>query len=171
MRADARRNRDRVLAAAFELFAAEGLGVTVQQVARRAGVGTGTVSRHFPAKEDLYRAVFLSRVERLDTLARELADAPDAGAAFGTYLAELVAEGTANRGLAEALAGTGFDLTEGGDHAMTGLAALLRRAQESGELRPDIGLPEVKALVTGCLSAPPESRARMVDVVLAGLRT
>jgi AcrR family transcriptional regulator len=68
-----------VLEAAFELFAAEGLAVPVQRIAKHAGVGTGTVSRHFPTKEALFAAVFLSRVPRLTALARELATAPDAG--------------------------------------------------------------------------------------------
>jgi AcrR family transcriptional regulator len=61
LRADARRNRARVLEAAAQVFAAEGLSVPVHEIARRAGVGTGTVSRHFPAKEDLYEAGYLGR--------------------------------------------------------------------------------------------------------------
>src|SRR5215471_15217834 len=74
-RADARRNRSRVLEAAIAAFAAEGLSVPVHEIARRAGVGTGTVSRHFPTKESLFEAVFLDRMERLADRAHVLAEA------------------------------------------------------------------------------------------------
>jgi AcrR family transcriptional regulator len=73
-------------------------------------VGTGTVSRHFPTKEGLFQAVFVDRVQRLADRARALAGAADPGAAFLEFFALVVAEGAANRGLAEALAGAGFDL-------------------------------------------------------------
>ena len=65
LRADAARNRARVLEIAYETFAAEGLGVPIDEIARRAGVGAGTVYRHFPTKEDLYRAVVEDRIRRI----------------------------------------------------------------------------------------------------------
>src|SRR5882757_9309296 len=110
LRADARRNRARVLAVAAEVFAAEGLSVPVHEIARRAGVGTGTVSRHFPTKEALYEAVFVSRVEWLVGRARLLKNAADAGGAFFDFFGAIVTEGAANRGLADALTGAGFDI-------------------------------------------------------------
>ena len=64
LRADARRNRERVLRTAQQMFAAEGLGVSLDEIARRAGVGPGTVHRHFPAKEELYLAVAIDQLER-----------------------------------------------------------------------------------------------------------
>ena len=70
LRADAARNRARVLKTAYETFAAEGLAVPIDEVARRAGVGAGTVYRHFPTKEDLFRAVVDSRIRRIIDLAR-----------------------------------------------------------------------------------------------------
>ncbi|MFC7761813.1 TetR/AcrR family transcriptional regulator [Catellatospora bangladeshensis] len=73
LRADARRNRAKVLQVAYEVFAAEGLGVPIDEIARRAGVGAGTVYRHFPTKEALYRAIVVDRVEHLVATARELA--------------------------------------------------------------------------------------------------
>jgi AcrR family transcriptional regulator len=82
MRSDARRNRERVLAAAIEAFAAEGLAVSVHEIARRAGVGTGTVSRHFPTKQALYEAIVLERVGQLVAHARSLSESLDAGEAF-----------------------------------------------------------------------------------------
>ena len=106
-RADARRNRDRILEVAFEAFAAEGLSVPVQEIARRAGVGNGTVSRHFPTKESLFEAVLLSRAAGLVEQAVRLATSDDPGAAFFEYFGVLVAEGAANLGLAQALMGAG----------------------------------------------------------------
>ena len=70
LRADAARNRARVLEVAYETFAAEGLSVPIDEIARRAGVGAGTVYRHFPTKEDLFRAVVESRLRRVIDPAR-----------------------------------------------------------------------------------------------------
>jgi AcrR family transcriptional regulator len=80
-----------VLQAAFAAFAAEGLSVPVHEIARRAGVGTGTVSRHFPTKEALFEAVFMSRAERLAGMARMLKGAADAGDAFFDFFGAIVA--------------------------------------------------------------------------------
>jgi AcrR family transcriptional regulator len=179
LRADARRNRDRVLAAAFAAFASEGLSVPVHEIARRAGVGTGTVSRHFPTKESLFAAVFMSRVEWLAGLARDLGEAADAGDAFFRFFAALVAEGAANRGLADALTGAGFDIkaaASGPDRDVAGaMAGLLAIAQQAGAVRPDIGPADVLALVSGCLARQPDpddpaARDRLVAVVCAGMR-
>jgi AcrR family transcriptional regulator len=179
MRADARRNRDRVLEAAFAAFAGEGLSVPVQEIARRAGVGTGTVSRHFPTKESLFAAVFVSRVEWLVSLARQLGEVTDAGGGFFEFFAALVAEGAANNGLADALIGTGFDIKDavsGPERDVVGaLAGLLARAQQAGAVRPDIDAADVMALVAGCLARQPDptdpaARDRLVAVVRAGLR-
>jgi AcrR family transcriptional regulator len=180
MRADARRNRERILEVAFETFAAEGLSVPVQEIARRAGVGTGTVSRHFPTKESLFQAVILNRAAGLAEQAARLAHADDPGAAFFEYFDVLIAEGAANLGLAEALMGAGYDLdaaclSEGVD--LTGaLNALLTRAQRAGAVRADVNFDDVKALMTGCLSrvptpTDPGARDRMVAIATAGLRT
>jgi AcrR family transcriptional regulator len=175
-RADARRNRARVLEVAYRTFAAEGLGVPVHEIARRAGVGTGTVSRHFPTKEALFEAILRSRVAVLMDRAEALAGAADAGTAFAELFAELVEEGAANRGLAEALAGAGFDLdTFDPEHDMMGaVGRLLQRAQRAGAIRSDVDAADVKALLVGCLShrdgADPAVRRRIVAVACAGLR-
>jgi AcrR family transcriptional regulator len=86
MRADAVRNRARVLEAADRVFALEGAAVSIDDVAREAGVGVGTIYRHFPTKEDLLQAVVISRVESLVDQARALAAADDATAAFFDFL-------------------------------------------------------------------------------------
>src|SRR5260370_4133101 len=81
MRADARRNRARVLEVAQAVFATEGLAVPIDEIARRAGVGAGTVYRHFPTKEALFEAIVISRVERLTEEGGSLASAEDPGPA------------------------------------------------------------------------------------------
>jgi AcrR family transcriptional regulator len=179
LRADALRNRERVLEVAFTAFAAEGLSVPVHEIARRAGVGTGTVSRHFPTKEALFEAVFVSRVERLVAMAGQLGEADNAGAAFFGFFAALVAEGAANRGLADALTGAGFDIksaASGPEHDVMGaLGDLLARAQLAGSVRHDIDTADVMALITGCLAREsdpqvPAARDRLISVVREGLR-
>ena len=174
LRADARRNREKVIELAFQAFAAEGLSVPVHEIARRAGVGTGTVSRHFQTKAALFEAVLLSRVERIMEVGQALARGADPGEAFFAFFAELVAEGTANKGLAEALAGAGFDLdavAAGSGHNVMGrMRELLVRAQQAGAVRADVDIDDVKALVTGCLARGASARDRMVSVARAGLR-
>jgi AcrR family transcriptional regulator len=153
--------------------------VPVHEIARRAGVGTGTVSRHFPTKESLFAAVFVSRVEWMAKLARQLAEAAGASDAFFEFFAALVAEAAANRGLADALTGAGFDIKAAAsapERDVAGaLADLLARAQQAGAVRPDIDVADVLALVAGCLARQPDpddpaARDRLVAVVCAGLR-
>ncbi|MFD1366628.1 TetR/AcrR family transcriptional regulator [Actinoplanes sichuanensis] len=167
-----------MLEVAAEVFAAEGLAVPVHEIARRAGVGTGTVSRHFPTKEALFAAILLERMAGLTAEADELAEQRAPGEAFFRFFASLVRAGADNRGLAEALAGAGLDLDEAGaeaGHDVRGrLQELLGRAQQAGAVRADIVYPDLKALIVGCQAHPAadrESLDRIIDVVCAGLRT
>jgi len=93
LRADARRNRDRVLEAARTSFGAEGSDVSLDEIARRAGVGAGTVYRHFPTKEALFEAVVFDRMEELVEEACALSDDPDPGRAFSSFVERLAREG------------------------------------------------------------------------------
>lgn len=179
LRADARRNRARILQVAAEAFAAEGLSVSVHEIARRAGVGTGTVSRHFPAKQDLFAAILMGRMEQLTAQADALDSSADPGLAFCTLFGAVVHEGAANRGLAEALSGAGYDLDAAGasaGHDVSGrLRQLLAQAQHTGQVRADVEYADVKALMTGCLTrdgANTDSTAldRLIAVVCAGLQ-
>lgn len=179
MRADAQRNRARVLEVAAETFAAEGLSVPVHEIARRAGVGTGTVSRHFPTKEALFQAVLRDRMEQVVQRARALAGGEDPGEAFFVFFALMVDEGAANRGVVDALAGAGYDFqadaAESTYDVMSAWRGLLERAQGAGVIRADVDIADVKALLAGCLdrerpTADPAARARMLAVVRAGLR-
>lgn len=178
LRADARRNRARVLEAAISAFAAEGLSVSIHEIARRAGVGTGTVSRHFPTKEALYEAIVQDRTERLVRQAHAVADqAP--GQAFFDFLSIMVNEFAVNLGLADALAGAGFDVeaaASSSKHDVVGaMRQLLNRAQKAGAVRKDIDAADVKALILACCtrgrqSVDARARKRMIEVVSQGLR-
>src|ERR1700754_3453878 len=111
LRADAARNRARVLEVAYDTFAAEGLAVPIDEIARRAGVGAGTVYRHFPTKEDLYRAVVADRITNIIGSGRALLDTGEPGEALFTFLRSMVLQwGATDQGLAEALAGVGIDV-------------------------------------------------------------
>ncbi|GAB3448638.1 TetR/AcrR family transcriptional regulator [Streptomonospora sediminis] len=182
LRADARRNRDRVLEVAQQVFAAEGLAVPVHEIARRAGVGTGTVSRHFPTKQALFKAILLERMNRYVGRAEELAADAEPGEAFFAFFAFLVQESAMDRGMTDALSGTDDEkaaLVADPEHDVMGaMERLLVRAQQAGAVRPDIEVADVKALVVACLSRSPEpgctdesALRRLVSVACAGLRT
>jgi AcrR family transcriptional regulator len=176
-RADAQRNRARVLEAAIAAFAESGLAVSVHEIARRAGVGTGTVSRHFPAKDDLYSAIVIERVERLVSEGRRLAADEAPGPAFFEFFALWSREGAVNRGVGQALAGVGFDMQAAADQAgldvIGTLDGLLGAAQQAGEVRPDATIEDVKVLLNCALTAQhqdEESRERIIRIAGDGLR-
>lgn len=178
-RADARRNRERVLEAGRERFAERGLETQMEEVARAAGVGVGTVYRHFPTKEDLLQALADDRFESLAAAAREALEDDDPWQGFVgymTYAARVMAE---DRGLSEAM-----DQLPGlcqASAARVGMLELtgdvLARAQESGELRADLVPEDVPALVCGLgravrseVERPTMSWQRFLEIILAGLR-
>ncbi|WP_328385679.1 TetR/AcrR family transcriptional regulator [Streptomyces sp. NBC_00400] len=155
-RADARRNRALVLQAARFAFEEQGLGVPLGEIARRAGVGAGTVYRHFPSKEALFRATIVERIELFTDTARDLAEAPDPGAVFFRFLSSVVRLVSRNKALCDALeaAGAGrFEPAPGvGQDFDDALEVLLGRAQEAGAVRRDVGIADLRALLVGCLS-------------------
>lgn len=152
-RADARRNRARVLEAAQAAFAAEGLSVPLDEIARRAGVGPGTVHRHFPTKEALFEAVVRRRLEALVEEAHELATADDPGAAFFGYLSRVAEESLDKRDLVEVLRAAGVEPTAAtvgmSDELRRAVDQLLTRAQEAGAVRDDVGTADLMAVLTG----------------------
>jgi AcrR family transcriptional regulator len=172
MRADAERNRAKVVEAAMTAFAVDGLSVSVAEIGRRAGVGTGTVSRHFPTKEALYEAIVLARVEEIAGEAERLLAVAPPGEAFFRFFAYMVGQAAANKGLAEALAGGGFDVDAAAERTGRGLdqveQRLLAAAQKAGTVREDVTRNDVKALLGACVAAP--DRARMIEIVTAGLQ-
>jgi AcrR family transcriptional regulator len=175
LRADAQRNRDRVLRAARDAFAASGYGVPLDEIAARAGVGPGTVYRHFPSKEDLFEAVTAARVADLTADARRRADDADPGPAFYGFLGRFRQEAAAKRDLPDAIAIAGPLQQE--LHAA--LDVLLRRAQQAGAVRADITTPDLITLLKGLLRSiselPPGAADqaltdRLLTVITDGLR-
>lgn len=157
LRADARRNREKVLGAAQQMFAAEGLAVPLDEIARRAGVGPGTVHRHFSSKEDLYLAVAIDQVEQLAAQAKDLAVNGDPETALFTQLSAMMASGAENVAVKSALAAAEFDLRAAAPSVAEDLtrqvADLLGRAQAAHAVRGDITVEEVMALVAGAFAA------------------
>jgi AcrR family transcriptional regulator len=178
-RADARRNQAQILEAAEVLFAEQGMGIPIDDIAKKAGVGVGTVYRHFPTKEALAGAIVVTRMEQLATEAETLESSEDAGTAFLSFLARLGDEALAKRDLVEALMGAGFDFKELSSEVKPRLErsaeVLLKKAQAAGAVRCDVEVADLFALVLGtCEAASREtrcSRARMMSVVIDGLRT
>jgi AcrR family transcriptional regulator len=157
LRADARRNRERILRAARQAFAAEGIGVPLDEIARRAGVGPGTVHRHFPTKEALFESVVVEHLEQLTRDARAAARAEEAGSAFFGFLARMNSEAGAKQDLADAIASAGADLGSAAQQVAADLreifAALLARAQRAGAVRADVDAADVQAIVLAAVTA------------------
>src|SRR5271170_1892750 len=110
MRADAQRNHDKILAAAEEIFALDGVAVPIDIVAERAGVGVGTLYRHFPTKESLYEAIVTTRLDGLLSIADEYTSAADPGLALNTFLREFARQASEKQDLFEALEQNGVDI-------------------------------------------------------------
>jgi AcrR family transcriptional regulator len=171
LRADARRNRERILAAAREAFAASGFAVPLDEIAARAGVGPGTVYRHFPTKEALFAAVVTQRVTDLVGEAQRRSSDPDPGDAFFGFLARLGAEGAAKRDTSDAITVPGPLRADVHD----ALQVLLSRAQDAGAVRPDITAADLITLLKSLLAAahdnPDPGRVERIFAVLTdGLR-
>lgn len=181
LRADARRNRDRVVRTAEQLFATEGLGVSLDEIARRAGVGPGTVHRHFPTKEALYLAVATDQLEQLVTEAEVLVADGDPAALY-SQLSRMMAAGAENVAVKSALVAAEFDLRTAAPGVAADLtrhvAALLDRARAVRAVRDDVDVDDVMALVAGAFAAirhagaePSRERSAHIGrIILDGLR-
>ena len=150
-RADAVRNRERVIAAAAEVFAERGIEASVPEVAARAGVGKATVYRSFPTKEHLVAAVVNDRIDEYERRARELLADKDAWDALHTLLSEKASEHCGDRSLASALhAGIAADLLAEARRRMWGaIGELMARAQAEGRMRAGVGSQDVRMLFAG----------------------
>jgi AcrR family transcriptional regulator len=178
MRADAVRNRARVLDAARAAFAAEGPGVALDEIARRAGVGAGTVYRHFPTKEALFEAVIMDRLLALAQDAEtRLAGGGEAAAEFFGFFFTLIEDAEKKADLAEALMATGVGLQpetlRAADRLAEAFQALLARAQQAGAVRADVAVDDLHALVVGALAAEKRAggeRGKLMRIIGDGLR-
>ncbi|WP_326796910.1 TetR/AcrR family transcriptional regulator [Streptomyces sp. NBC_01808] len=179
-RADAQRNQARVLEAAEAVLARDGLSASMRTIAEQAGVGLGTIYRHFPTQAALYQAVIMDRVQRLVAEAGRLAAAAEPGPAFFAFFDGIVENATRKKVLADAVADAGLDPKAGtADVAAdmrAAIAGLLARAQADGAVREDLQMAELLALLSAtCLAAERnqwsrELRIRTLAVVFDGLR-
>jgi AcrR family transcriptional regulator len=178
LRADAARNRERVLEAAKAVFSAGGTEASLEAVAKRAGVGIGTLYRHFPTREALFEAVYRREVQQLSELAEQLRDAADPVDALRRWLRSNVELVATKKGMSAALAlaiqrpelhAYAFDrLTEA-------VGALLDRAAAAGEIRSDVSSEDLLRTLIGMCHMHDQpgwqaSVLRMVDVFVDGLR-
>lgn len=169
-------NRRRILDTAAAAFDAEGVGVSLDEIARRAGVGPGTVHRHFPSKAALVDATVADLVVGLAVEARELGKASDPVGAFLRFLVTLAERGAASHAFADRLRGGSGDL----DTAVAGpvadlrsaLGVLLERAQAAGGVRSELGGDELDAVVAALhvLQVHPQGGSRLVKMLCDGLR-
>jgi len=178
-RADGLRNRERVLEAAKAVFSAGGPGASLEAVARTAGVGIGTLYRHFPTREALFEAVYRREVQQLADLAEELKLDATPTEALRRWLRSNVAFVATKRGMSAALAIAMQSTSElsafSFDRLTRAVGGLLERAVAAGEIRDDISAEDLlRALVGMCyLHDQPgwqESVNRLVDVFVDGLR-
>ena len=180
LRSDARRNRERLVASARELFAAHGVDVPVEDITHHAGLGMGTLYRHFPTKEELIDAVLEDAFAELVEAAEQAAAEDDAWAGFTGFLERALAAHAANRGLKDVLAarGQGAQRAEAMRARMRPLLRrMIARAQEQGRLRPDFApedLPLVfwtaDRVIEATAAVSPDFWRRYLALLLDGLR-
>ena len=178
MRQDAQQNRERILAAAEQVFGEGGAAASTEEVARRAGVGIGTVFRHFPTKNDLIEAVLVRHFIDLADRARALGSAGPPGEALRALIRVMIETGPTKIALLSLAADR--DQITGSVHAASqdlraAVEEALRRAQESGEVHGEVTIDEVYFLVRSLAQASAATRVparvlnRAADIVLAGL--
>ena len=178
LRADAQRNRSALLAAAREVFGEHGLDASLDEIARRAGVGNATLYRRFPTRRDLIAEVFAGQMTGYVELADAALAEPEPWAAFVGYLTRLFEIQATDRGLSELLVTSSFDEDERLAAllaaAQRGATDVIRRAQEAGHLRADFTRQDISLLMranAGVLrsSADPQAWRRQLALVLDGL--
>jgi AcrR family transcriptional regulator len=179
LRADARRNYERILGAARETFAEQGASACLDEIARRAGVGIGTLYRRFPTRRELVEALLHDDIAELSRYGDRLLASPSPGEALSTWLRAVVAHAVASQGLmAELLPATG-DVAPHPSSTCEEMQAvgalLLARAQAASDVRDDVTADDLFALVNGLAWATEKSTSngavdRLLDVMLAGLK-
>jgi len=176
MRADARRNYEKVLAAAREAFAEGGESTSLEEIARRAGVGIGTLYRHFPTRQTLLEVLYLDEVEEMSRSAAQL-DGGDPWEALNSWFERFMDYLATKRALAHELLNyieldaPLFQTCRASLYAAG--EPLLKRAQEAGAVRPDVTFPEVMQMVMGIGKIPTNDRAQIdhiLRIALDGLR-
>ena len=177
LRADAARNRELILETAARLFAEQGIDAGYDEIARRAGVGVGTVYRRFPERSELVRALFESRIDEMVGIAEEAAAFDDGWEGLAWFLEKMLSRQVCDRGLKEVMMSTlGRDVHEdvGRARIWPVLDILVDRAHREGTLRADVGATEIamQAMLLSSLSPPgqPELWRRGLGLLLEGVR-
>lgn len=164
-RADAQRNRTRILEAARDVFANQGISCQIDEIARRAGVGTGTIYRNFPTKQALLEAILVDGVHQKTAEARALTSATNPTAAFFDFLSQMITGFCAHRALSETMATAGIDVkaakASASQEMWEAVEHLLRRAQAAGGVKEDVGISELMALVAGTCQAAAQHDANV----------
>lgn len=181
LRADAERNRERILQAARRLYASEGLGVSMASVAREAGVGKATLSRRFANRDELIMAVFADRMDGYATAIDEALANPDPWQGFIHYIEAVCAMQAADRGFADVLTLTfpsAKALEARRAEAYKGFVELIARTEATGNLRPDftpedliILLMANAGVIAATSDAAPDSWRRLVGQMLRAFAT
>jgi AcrR family transcriptional regulator len=175
MRADARRNHDKLVAAARAAFTADGTSAPLEDVAERAGVGIGTLYRHFATRQALLEAVYIDEVEAMAGAAADLSRLPPWDA-LSQWLHQYVGFAATKRALNEALveAAPDSDVLLSCRTAIVGAGTvLIERAQRAGVVRPDTNFVDVIRMVAGIAMVPtedPKQKERLLELALDGLR-
>jgi AcrR family transcriptional regulator len=174
-RADARRNRKRVIEAARRCMAHKGLDTQMEEIARAARVGVGTVYRHFPTKDDLVEALAMARFERLAELAREALADSDPWQSFEDFMRSAARIQSEDRALSEVLTSRPETMSHAAETVdILGLVAeLIRRGQTAGKIRPDAeprDVPMLMCALAGTYRNPHADPDRYIGIVLDGLR-
>jgi AcrR family transcriptional regulator len=179
IRSDAQRNRERLLAAAVAAFSREGPEATLESIAKDAGVGIGTLYRHFPSREALVDAAYRSELARLCDAVPELLDAMPADKAVRTWMDLFIEYMTTKRGMADALrmviASGGNPFAESRSRLLAASSALMQAGAADGTLRGDLDPADLLASMSGVSLAAgdPGQRAqagRLLDLLMDGLR-
>ncbi|TCO34585.1 TetR family transcriptional regulator [Kribbella steppae] len=171
-RADARRNFDALLAAAREAFATKGVDASLEEIARRAGVGIGTLYRNFPTRQDLLNAVYLGEIEELCIAAEDVADLPP-WEALTTWLRRFVGYAATKRAIYESLNRESESFKISREAMFAAGTPLFEQAQKSGDARSDVNFDDVLRMVSGLTAAgyvDDAQRDRVLAIALDGIR-
>lgn len=178
-RADSIRNRGKLLETAAEVFSSGDTPASLEAVARKAGLGIGTLYRHFPTRESLFEAVYRREVDHLGDLAEALSDGDDPVEALRTWVRANVRVAAAKRGMIETLQLAAFGSPElkaySGERMLSAAKLLIDRAASKGCIRSDISAEDLLRVMAGIIYAPAsanwqDTAQRLLDVFLDGLR-
>jgi AcrR family transcriptional regulator len=183
LRADAQRNRQRILLVAEEEFLRDGATASLEQIARRAGVGSATLHRHFSSRNELLSAVFHERVDGLCATAQTLSEAPDAGSALVEWLYSFASYAASTRGLAEFLLAEATEASVSAADAASCVArleqaveGLLLRAEQQDRIRKQVSAGDLLTIISAVALAGANvndsgrTASRLVELAINGIR-